>query len=473
MGFYFRKSFGKGPFRVNLSKSGVSYSIGGKGARVNFSSRGTYVNFGSHGIYYRKKISGPGRRNRSDAYPTVTPPVTYGEHTITSGELEHMTDVDSQELINELMEKENKASLANWLGWLPFLVAIVGGLIYFFTVPDKKMVTVIESNHFVKSATAANINIRKAPDKNSPVLGVMTPGEQVALIDSLNATWYKVKVNSTEGYVSRKFSSAYTVTNHREIEDPAPRLSRYEKDNNFFWWTTGGGVFFFILLITVLTKIDRRRTTVELFYDIDEKVSALHDQFVQHFSELLQCSRVWQYLHSERTYDYKYTGGAGHTVNRQVLTRIAVNQPPSSLFRTNVQVPFLGLINTSMFFFPERLIIKRGKQYAAIMYKNLQPGSGLTRFIESETLPADAEVVGSTWQYLNKDGSPDRRFNGNRELPICRYSEYTFQSAQGLNEKISTSKVGALDAFITYLRAIGELQTRMQPGDHQIQSKQD
>ena len=34
MGFRFRKSFGAGPFRVNLSKSGIGYSVGGKGFRV-------------------------------------------------------------------------------------------------------------------------------------------------------------------------------------------------------------------------------------------------------------------------------------------------------------------------------------------------------------------------------------------------------------------------------------------------------
>lgn len=33
MGFRFRKSFGAGPFRVNLSKSGIGYSVGGKGFR--------------------------------------------------------------------------------------------------------------------------------------------------------------------------------------------------------------------------------------------------------------------------------------------------------------------------------------------------------------------------------------------------------------------------------------------------------
>ena len=40
MGFFYRKSVNFGPFRVNLSKSGVGYSVGGKGFRVGTSARG-------------------------------------------------------------------------------------------------------------------------------------------------------------------------------------------------------------------------------------------------------------------------------------------------------------------------------------------------------------------------------------------------------------------------------------------------
>ena len=34
MGFRFRKSFGKGPFKMTISKSGISTSVGVKGARI-------------------------------------------------------------------------------------------------------------------------------------------------------------------------------------------------------------------------------------------------------------------------------------------------------------------------------------------------------------------------------------------------------------------------------------------------------
>lgn len=44
MAFRFRKSFKVAPgMRINLSKSGVSTSVGGKGITVNLSKRGTRV----------------------------------------------------------------------------------------------------------------------------------------------------------------------------------------------------------------------------------------------------------------------------------------------------------------------------------------------------------------------------------------------------------------------------------------------
>ena len=55
MGFRFRKSFGAGPFRVTMSKSGIGYSVGGKGFRVTKKASGgtrTTVGIPGTGISY-------------------------------------------------------------------------------------------------------------------------------------------------------------------------------------------------------------------------------------------------------------------------------------------------------------------------------------------------------------------------------------------------------------------------------------
>ncbi|MBX0332974.1 DUF4236 domain-containing protein [Pontibacter sp. HSC-14F20] len=59
MAFFFRKSFNIGPIRINLSKSGVGFSIGVPGARIGKTASGkTYVSSGAPGtgIGYRKYL---------------------------------------------------------------------------------------------------------------------------------------------------------------------------------------------------------------------------------------------------------------------------------------------------------------------------------------------------------------------------------------------------------------------------------
>lgn len=61
MGFYYRKSVKLGPFRVNLSKSGIGYSVGGRVFRTGVNARGkkysTFTLPGT-GMGYRKYGSG-------------------------------------------------------------------------------------------------------------------------------------------------------------------------------------------------------------------------------------------------------------------------------------------------------------------------------------------------------------------------------------------------------------------------------
>lgn len=67
MGFRFRKSFGNGPFRITVSKSGVGYSAGTKGFRVTKKAGGgtrTTASIPGTGISYVKD-SGSGSRRAS------------------------------------------------------------------------------------------------------------------------------------------------------------------------------------------------------------------------------------------------------------------------------------------------------------------------------------------------------------------------------------------------------------------------
>lgn len=63
MSLNFRKSIKAGPFRINLSKSGIGVSAGVKGLRVGKGPRGSYLHAGRGGVYYRKNLSSGSKEN--------------------------------------------------------------------------------------------------------------------------------------------------------------------------------------------------------------------------------------------------------------------------------------------------------------------------------------------------------------------------------------------------------------------------
>lgn len=81
MGFRFRKSVSFGPFRMNLSKSGVGYSVGVKGARITKTVKGrtrTTLSAPGTGISYVSESSKKkGNKNKMNNYQSKTKEVHY------------------------------------------------------------------------------------------------------------------------------------------------------------------------------------------------------------------------------------------------------------------------------------------------------------------------------------------------------------------------------------------------------------
>ncbi len=68
-----------------------------------------------------------------------------------------------------------------------------------------------------------------------------------------------------------------------------------------------------------------------------------------------------------------------------------------------------------------------GNRVSAVSYAQLRLDVRQDNFREDGPLPADATIVGTTWLFVNKNGSPDRRFNNNRQIPIVAYSELSIE----------------------------------------------
>jgi len=454
MGWSYRKSFGSGPFRINFSKRGISYSVGIKGARVNVGPRGTYVSLSSHGISYRRKLGDIPRS--SDPAPQETfNPILYQEpHNISSADITQLTDTDSKDFVSELTKKSKQIGYTKWFGVFPLIVFI---LVMLFTSFSSRTTVIRPASDSViaRITSPVGVYIRRSPALRSRVLRAAAPDEHLLLLDSTNRKWLHVSVHDSGGYVSRRFASVGHIHHDAETSE-TPFLN-----NPFAVYEFGFGLVVFIFWIIRLRKIDKKRFEIFLHYDMDESVCQIYKQFGEHFALFTLSAKIWQYINTERTFDAKRNAGAGNLIRRTPVTYISADKPPAEHFITNVSIPYVRLTNIELYFLPERLLVKQSGEFAAVFYKNLHLTRTTTRFIEDESLAPDALVVDKTWRYVNKSGGPDRRFSDNRQLPICAYSEYTFKSDTGIYEVITTSKPGAMDAFVDFLTGIGSFQSKM------------
>ena len=112
-----------------------------------------------------------------------------------------------------------------------------------------------------------------------------------------------------------------------------------------------------------------------------------------------------------------------------------------------------------LFLYPAFILYFVSQQaFALVDIRDLRLDYNPVSFIEEEAVPADAELIGHTWKKANKDGSPDRRFANNYQIPILKYGDIRLTSKSGLNEAYMISHAALAerfaDAFANFQRAL-------------------
>jgi hypothetical protein len=145
MGFFYRKSVGFGPIRLNFSKSGIGVSAGVRGARVSTGPRGTYVHAGRNGFYYRQRIDGSGRvPNYAEPTPLydTTYPASADSHKIHSADVSTFVDTSSAKLLEQINERSKEFRYAPVVGLATIVASLlsgfaIAGLLRFLSVNEQ------------------------------------------------------------------------------------------------------------------------------------------------------------------------------------------------------------------------------------------------------------------------------------------------------------------------------------------------
>jgi hypothetical protein len=204
----------------------------------------------------------------------------------------------------------------------------------------------------------------------------------------------------------------------------------------------------------VAALLDKYRRSVKVDFKFEGLSGDVATALLGSFNDLKDCRSVWNVTVEERTSDWKRNAGAT-ALNRRNAIRPALGRP--ACIRSASSFPYLSVGKTDLYFFPDGILVVTRGSVTALTYADISVGSRAVRFIEDGSVPSDTTIIDHTWRYVNKNGGPDRRFNGNRQLPVCLYGEVDLQSAGGLNARIQYSNAAAGERLIKVIDLLCKL----------------
>jgi hypothetical protein len=189
-----------------------------------------------------------------------------------------------------------------------------------------------------------------------------------------------------------------------------------------------------------------RQSRLATEFDLPEKLKDSFGRVCDAVAALSQSERIWDTISSVETDRYRERTTAHQSIQRK---QVAVALGSCDLIESFWKVPHLLNANGGeLFFYPAFILYFVSKQaFALVDLRDVRFSYHAVSFIEEEAVPRDAELIGHTWKKANKDGSPDRRFANNYQIPILKYGDIRLTSKNGLNEAYMISNAVLAQRF--------------------------
>lgn len=189
---------------------------------------------------------------------------------------------------------------------------------------------------------------------------------------------------------------------------------------------------------------------VTLEYSFDPEKEDEHTRRIDAWQLLAEGKKEWQVLTEQFNNDRKVNAGAGRTLKR-IACKIEKGHP--YYIKTNIDTIQIALHNKErLIILPDKVFFVRKRKVGIIDYSDFRISVSSVRFVETDPVPKDAQVVGQTWQYVNKNGTPDQRFKNNKQIPVCLYGQVFLRSSSGLNVELQISNVQNARDFAELIR---------------------
>lgn len=201
-------------------------------------------------------------------------------------------------------------------------------------------------------------------------------------------------------------------------------------------------LWFVAIICLICYVLQRKIGRINLDYTFDDNQAEEIAKKMEPLLKMAKSKKLWWISQTQKVVDRKYSSGIGSSVKRENCT-VSTKAPfpfstvaPSITFKSGSE---------TLLFLPDKLFVIQGSKIGALNYSDVNMSLKLQRFHEEGNVPDDAKIINYTWQYVNKSGGPDKRFEKNKRIPICLYGEIDISSSNGLNTRIMYSNVEIFD----------------------------
>jgi hypothetical protein len=179
---------------------------------------------------------------------------------------------------------------------------------------------------------------------------------------------------------------------------------------------------------------------------VEPAIATSYSQLCDAFAALTQSKSIWDTLTKKATDRAAERTAATEAITRSLVT---FHRGQSDILKCEWTVPCLqNRSGGDMYLYPAFVLYRvTADAFAVIDVQDVEIDFVSTQFIETDTIPADSPTVGQTWTKVNKDGSPDKRFKGNVQIPVVQYGTLKLKSKTGLNEQYLISNAPLAQQF--------------------------
>ena len=304
------------------------------------------------------------------------------------------------------------------------------------------------------------------------------PGTGISYVedsnDSVSSNGKLPRANSMERY-NLENSKSYPVVNGKIDALSTPENELFVKKiksirlKNFLTWLIGVAIIFawvclvnvipeniwmpilpaLCCLICILCYFINSRRFVFVEYDIAKDIQPLIEKRNHALSFLFNSSQIWNIEQYEHVAYSRVNAGAGTNLKRSSVSFKYAKAPKYLKIADDLNVYQLSIGATRYIFLPDKILVVEFLQVGALRYHDIAVSLADTQFIETDSNPSDAIFLYNTWQYVNNNGTPDRRFKNNRQIPVYAYKKIYLKSETGLNLHLMVSSKQNAEIFKT------------------------